>query len=416
METGYILQRNVHIKDSIIARIENSSSPVSKSALEVIDGSSKYLIPGLWDMHVHIRDSLYLAYFLDHGIVGVRDMGGCSNIPSNGCESVCPEQLYRWKMAIAKGEFQGPHLFFAGPTLSGTGWPTSLPVNTIDQVQKAFQVNLGNKVDFIKVYEQIPRNSYGEIARLSRSNHLDFVGHTSETLLLSEIVELGQKSIEHLREPILYCFTDSSEEMEAFMVADGYSQADRELVAPWINDADKAIASMKERGTWFTPTMAIQYARQRFADSFWLNHELRKKMPLSVNKGLYKHMGLMRLNEDKKGDSLWWMAHKKLVKRFNKEGIGLLAGSDSACEGTLPGFSLHEELFLMVDAAGLSPLEALKTATVNPCRYFGFEDRGKIEESHYADLVLLSSNPLVDIRNTLSIETVIRNGKPVRSN
>ena len=133
-------------------------------------------------------------------------------------------------------------------------------------------------------------------------------------------------------------------------------------------------------------------------------------MPESVNKGLKTHMLQMEQNEDKKGDVLWWMALNKLVKRFNDEGIGLLAGSDSACEGGLPGFTLHEELKLMVEA-GLSPLDALQTATINPIKYFEINSAGEIKKNYVANLVLLDKNPLESIENTLTINTIIRNGK-----
>jgi imidazolonepropionase-like amidohydrolase len=118
----------------------------------------------------------------------------------------------------------------------------------------------------------------------------------------------------------------------------------------------------------------------------------------------------MKENPDKKGDLLWWMAHKKLVKRFNDEGIGLLAGSDIACEGGIPGFTLHEELKHLVDS-GLSPLQALQTATINPAKYFDLKSTGQIKENFKADLILLEKNPLKSIKNTLSINKVFKNGK-----
>ena len=139
-------------------------------------------------------------------------------------------------------------------------------------------------------------------------------------------------------------------------------------------------------------------------------------MPNSVNKGLKRHLNEMLSSQDHKGDSLWWMALAKLVKRFSSENIELLAGSDASCEGGLPGYSLHEELFLMVEEAGLSPLEAIQTATSNPASYFELRNRGQVRENYSADLLLLTNNPLENIRNTLSIKSVIKKGKVVRLN
>lgn len=415
INTGEITKGDILIKDSLISQITKPNKN-SDLAIKTVDGSSNYLIPALWDMHVHIQDSSYLSMFLDYGITGVRDMGGCIDSPTNGCESLCPEYLNAWKKAIKNGTLDGPQLFIAGTQLSGTGWPTSFPVSSKEEIRNAFDQSDRNDVDFIKVYEKIPWESYQEIARLSKQYDLDFVGHVSEPFLLSDILELGQKSIEHIREPILYSFTNDSLELESFMVADDYTEEDREFVQPWIDDAENVIDAFKRNKAWFTPTMTVQYARTRYKDEEWINHPLRKRMPVSVNEGMHEHLEAMMTSQDHIGDSLWWMALTKLVKRFSNENIGLLAGSDASCEGGLPGYSLHEELFLMVEEAGLSPIEALQTATINPATYFDLRDNGQIKENYCADLVLLTKNPLENIRNTLSIKSVIKKGKVVRSN
>lgn len=413
--SGEVSNSHVCIKDSFIVKISTESQPL-RNAKHIIEGTGHYLIPGLWDMHVHIQDSTYLSMFLDYGITGVRDMGGCVNQATSGCESLCPEHLNRWKADIQLGTMKGPQLFIAGTLLSGTGWPTAFPVNNKEEVAYAFQQNLEAQVDFIKVYEKIPWESYQEIARLASLYKLDFVGHVTEPYLLSDILDLGQKSIEHIREPILYSFTNDSIEMEKFMLADAYTQEDREYVQAWLQDAENVIDAFKRNQAWFTPTMAVQYARTRYQDAGWIDHPLRERMPASVNYAMDEHLEAMRTSMDHKGDSLWWMALTKLVKRFGQEEIGLLAGSDAACEGGLPGYSLHEELWLMVEEAGLSPLEALQTATINPPIFFDLAQKGKVQEGFYADLILLKENPLENIRNTHSIKAVIRNGVPVRLN
>lgn len=414
VETGEIHKgMDVIVNESKIIQIQNHDSPRGVQASERVNGIGKYLIPGLWDMHVHIQDSTYLNMFLNYGIVGVRDMGGCVSKPTDGCESLCPEKLVSWRELVKTGEMIGPDMYIAGPVLTGTGWPTSLPANTIIQVQGSFEKLLQLDVDFVKVYEKIPADAYREIARLCKLNNIDFAGHVSESLLLSEVSDMGQKSIEHIREQILFCFTNDPDELEAFMVADSYTQEGRDFVKPWMEDADKAIEAFKRNDTWFVPTMATQYATQRYNDSIWINHSIRKQLPETVNKGLAEHMDRMRHNPDKIGNSLYWMALKKLVKRLNDNNIGLLAGSDMACEGSLPGFSLHEELQLLTEAK-LTPLEALQTATINPAKFLNLPLKGQIKESFYADMILLNANPLESIKNTLSINLVIRNGRVLK--
>ncbi|MCB0374155.1 MAG: amidohydrolase family protein [Muricauda sp.] len=413
METGAISKGDVLIRDSVILTISKPNT-LSFSGIKYIDGTDHFLIPGLWDMHVHIQDSTYLSMFLDYGVIGVRDMGGCVISPTDGCESVCPEMLNRWKGEMEAGKMDGPKLYIAGTQLSGTGWPTSFPVATKEEVGYAFEKNVQAEVDFIKVYEKIPWESYREIARLAKQYHLDFTGHVSEPFLLSNILDLGQKSVEHILEPLLYSFTDDPSELENFMVADGYTEDDRKFVQPWIEDANNVLESFKKNQAWFTPTMAVQYARLRYKDTHWIEHPERKRMPPSVNAGMKQHLTRMLNSQDHKGDSLWWQALTKLVKRFSNENIGLLAGSDAACEGGIPGYSLHEELILMVEEAGLSPLSALQTAIINPCTYFGLQHNGKVQEGFNADLVLLTENPLENIRNIHSIKAVFKKGKVVR--
>ncbi len=409
--SGNIVEnQDILIDDSKIVAVLNSSKN-SDISNQKIDGKGKYLIPAFWDMHVHMQDSSYLKMFLDYGIVGVRDMGGCVSIPTDSCESLCPDILNKWKEEIKKGQLEGPGLYIAGSNLSGTGWPTSLAATSIEEVQNNFEIILNNQVDFVKVYENIPADAYREIARLCKIHNLDFAGHVSESLLLSEISDLGQKSIEHIREQILYCFTNDPDELESFMVEDSYTKEDREFVKPWIEDTQNAIEAFKRNKTWYVPTMTTQFATQRYNDSAWIHHSLRKKLPKSVNEGLIQHLEAMKEYPDILGHTLYWLALKKLVKRFNDQGVGLLAGSDIACEGGIPGFSLHDELRLMVEEAGLSPIEAIKTATINPATYFGLISNGQIKEGFIADLILLEKNPLENINNTLLINAVIRNGK-----
>ena len=133
--SGQIIEhQDVLIDDSIIIEII-ASNENNLSAKKNISGQGKYLIPSLWDMHVHIQDSTYLRMFLDYGILGVRDMGGCASQPTDGCESLCAEKLNEWKNAILEGTLDGPQLYIAGTQLSGTGWPTAASVSSVIEVR-----------------------------------------------------------------------------------------------------------------------------------------------------------------------------------------------------------------------------------------------------------------------------------------
>lgn len=380
VETGEVsYYKDVFIKDSLIVQIKETKN---HNTSNTINGTGKFLMPGLWDMHVHLSDTTYFKMLLDHGVMGVRDMGGCLEyLPEDSKYSgaYCPDKLYALKKKIRLGEINGPDMYLSGPHITGTGWPYDYPATTKEEVREAFAKLMESKVDFVKVYDKIPPEAYQEISRLSKKYNIDFAGHVSESMLLSEVSDLGQKSIEHYRVQVSFCFTDDPKEMKDMLDAFNTTEEELEFYRPYMEDAEKAIEAFKRNKTWFTPTMTVHFANGILSqDSGWVNHPLRKSLPEFIKKEFKKSLEESDQWTDKQKHSrmLNMEVLKKIVKRFNIEGIGLLAGSDSPAEGGIPGFSLHQELQLMVEEAGLSPLEAIKTATINPCRYFELEKKG----------------------------------------
>lgn len=382
---------------------------ISKNSL---NGTGKYLIPGLWDMHVHIADSSFLNLFIRYGVTGVRDMGGNVQQCTNGCESLSPIKIKQWKYLIKANIIPGPEIYFSGPPLSGTGWPTSLPATSIKEMESSIDKLISLNVDFIKVYEKIPLDVYFEISKKAKSLKLDFAGHLPEDVLLSQASMAGQKSIEHIREVLLLCFAEDRYALEDFMSKDNYSAEDVKYVSKWIDDCDKAINEFKRNNTWITPTLTVEKSKIRYNDSAWVNDELRELLPTPIYMSFQLYLTEKRnlSKNEKKSEILWWETQIKLVEFLHKKGVGILAGTDAACQGGIPGFSLHNELSFLVDC-GLSPLEALQTATLNPAKYFDRINSVKIiEKGRYADLVLLDKNPLINIESTKAISSVIAKG------
>lgn len=380
----------------------------------VINGKGKFLIPGLWDMHVHTVDSLYLKLFIINGITGIRDMGGAAISATNGCESIEHEKLMTWRKLIKSGLLIGPRMFISGPAVSNTGWATSINISTPESARNAVRKLKEFGVDFIKVYEKIPLETYLTLAKEAKASGLSIAGHVPiETVSLIEASNAGHHSIEHIRDPLLLCFTDDREEVLNFLKEDDWSETDIEWGLKQFEQSSNVIEALKKNQTWLVPTLTVEWAKVAIRDSLYVNDERRKILPESVREAFDNYMAkkLTLSAKDRKSDSLWWATQKLLVKRMHKERIPFMAGTDCACEGGIPGYSLHKELQLFVDA-GLTPFEALQTATFNPVKFLKMTDSlGTVEKGKIADLVILDRNPIEDISATQSIFAVMLNGQ-----
>lgn len=338
--------QTVIVRGGRIAWVGPATQATLPRGAEVMDGRGKYLIPGLWDMHVHL-DSAALLPLLRAGITRARDMGGDL------------EELIRWRARIATGQMQGPRLVFAGPMLRGPrAAADSGPwvIRTAEQGVRAVDSLALRHVDFIKVHENLSRDAYFAIAREARARHVPFVGHVAAALTPVEAATAGQKSIEHLEfvpDPCLAIFSGTAPAgcgPESF---------------------DTLLAGLGANGTWLDPTIGSfrVFARPQWPAIF--------------------------------------AGFKGLVPAIRAHKLGLLAGTDLGTTGIEPGASLHDELALLVNA-GFTPAEALRAATLNPARFFGATDSlGTVEVGKLADLVLLEGDPLTDIANTRRVVFVM---------
>lgn len=415
VRSGHILpHRTVIISGNSIIAIQDASAPLRPDT-EVVPSFGKYLLPGLWDMHVHVTDERYLHSFVANGVTGVRDMGGGLDEPSDGCESVKPSILLGWRSEVAAGRRIGPELVISGPVVSGSGWPSSLAVRSPGEAKLAVRTLKRSKVDFIKVYERIPLRAYEMLASEAKRNGLPFAGHLPEDVAPIVAIRAGQRSIEHIRDALLVCFTSDLSELERFFAEDGWSDEDKRWGRAANGSCPALLREMREKEAWLTPTLTVEKAKVSVENAAYVQDMRRRFLPQSVRNGFsaYAKRKLAQAPSDRASERLWWRTQQKWVKRMSDERVKLLAGTDAACEGGLPGYSLHGELMEMV-AAGLSPLNALRAATLEPARYFGRGDEGEVKAGHRANLLLLDANPLTNIGNTQRIHAVILNGKVLR--
>jgi imidazolonepropionase-like amidohydrolase len=391
----------------------------------VVDGSGKYLIPGLWDMHVHCGEETSLALFVANGVTGVRVMWGN---PLMAVLATGKQIHTEWRKEIAEGRRLGPRLVVASNILDGpkTVWPGSTSVSTAAEARQAVRDAKQAGADFIKVYSLLPREAYFAIADEAKKQGLPFAGHLPVTVRAEEASSAGQKSIEHLTGLLTACSTREDElnqkRWEAAQKAVGTAimapamSASLEVVLESYSaeKAQRVFATFREHRTWQCPTLTVLRAMAYLEDGRFRD-DPRMKYVSGMMRAIWNPKDGFRLNAAPATDCAhrrqFYQESLKLVGRMHCAGVSFLAGTDEMNPYCFPGFSLHDELALLVEA-GLSPLEALQAATRNPAEFFGWlDERGTIEKGKAADLVLLDADPLADIHNTTKIRAVILDGR-----
>jgi imidazolonepropionase-like amidohydrolase len=404
------VQRNqtVVITGDHISSVSDTEKFQFPKNARVIDATGQYLIPGLWDMHVHSafgdwfpggRD-IILPLFIANGVTGVRDMGG--DVPV----------LLEWR----KEMIVGPRMVISGPMLDASlpngklRFPSSIAVSTPASAVAAVDSLKAQGVDFIKVQSVISRDAYLAAAAEAHKQGLPIVGHVPDKVRIQEVVEAGQKSIEHLMGILEGCSTEE----DRFIKGEGtlkllLTTQDRQR-------CDSLIKLLAQNQTWQVPTLAWQRGGT-LLDQRDLKHDpLDKYVP-----AYWRDVTWRRFADEMMPDLLrdplalrqeYFAQNLQIVGALHHAGVPFMAGTDTA-PGVyiVPGFSLHDELANFVEA-GFTPMESLQTATSNPARFLGMEASfGSVEPGKIADLVLLSANPLEGIRNTRKITIVVANGQ-----
>ena len=404
--TGGELRRDmtVVITGDRISAIGPSDKLSVPAGANVIDATGQFLIPGLWDMHVHWYRRDMFTLFTANGVTGVRQMFGNSD-------------LLRWRDQIAKDSLLGPRMVVASPIIDGPEpiWPNSISVSNEEEGRKAVRRVKQSGADFVKVYSLLPRDAYFGIADEAKQQGISFAGHVPNPVSAGEASDAGQKSIEHLTGIMIQCSSKEKELRDKLVKADSPASGRGRISATALETYDDKKAAdlfgrFARNQTWQCPTLTVLRSNAFFDyEKFWRDGRLRY-----IPKQMQQRWSLRR---DHRSEDAKAGAKKVLQKEFEivgamqKAGVPILAGTDTGNPFCFPGFSLHEELALLV-IAGLTPVEALRSATLNPAKFLGLDKTlGTIEEGKIADLVLLGANPLEDIRNTQRIKAVVSNGR-----
>jgi imidazolonepropionase-like amidohydrolase len=411
-------------KGKILALGPSHSASIPGGA-KILDARGKFLIPGLNDMHLHLTGAgepsgsreFFLPLLVANGITSVRDMGGYI------------DYLIPLREEIDEGKRIGPRIVFAGPYLDGDppSFQPSLVVKNRKQAADDVHALVKKGVDFIKVQSQLSRDAYFAIAQTCRAERVTFSGHVPDRVTAFEAADAGQRSIEHLTCELRACSSNEADLMrKQFRVltkkaTPAQSKArqlawQREVLDTYSDQkAADLIAKFKLQQTWQTPTLILLRNDAFPSPDFHLPDDPRSKYVPA------KFVSNWRKNYDQQMKDVsaeeFCLRAAMLEKSFSfvgqmqKGGVKILAGTDSAAPYVVPGFSLHEELALLVKA-GLTPMEALQAATRSPAEFLGHLDsQGTIAIGKNADLVLLDANPLDDIHNTQKIRAVVVRGK-----
>lgn len=414
-DSNPLKHKTVLIHDGLIYKIDNTQTAVIPSGYEVINGSGKYLLPGFFDMHAHFFNEqgelkntceTELKLMLANGLTHVRILAGHPNYLQS-------------RRNVLEGKWIGPELSVASPQLVGRWpWPADFKNFEIaDSPQKAEEAVKNFKeqgYDAIKITFMVKREVYDAIIKAAEKHQMKVVGHVGPMVKLPAALKAGQQ-IEHMDEFIDMLLPDTS-------YNHGQSVSDMNIwrkpawsTVPYLDqkkipDLAKAV---KESGIYVTPT---NYFFLSTFGEIASEASIRQKpdyayIPSALKEERWKNREhFIKLGIPDTALQRYREIRLKMVYELWKAGVPLMAGSDSPEFFLVTGFSIHDELAVMVKA-GLTPFEALKTATVNPAWYLGFgKTKGKVRQGMKADLVLLDADPLESISNTRKINAVFRKG------
>jgi imidazolonepropionase-like amidohydrolase len=424
---GFQSVKHVVVEHDLIAMILDKNYKFLANEDKIIDGSGKFLIPGLWDAHVHFSYDKNLTssmprLFLAHGITSVRDTGGPIDYVLKAKEFSLNEPM------------KSPNIFIAGPLIDGSpnvynDSSPSFPLLSIENqdiidIESNTMGLIDKGIDFLKAYEMLNENQFLAITKIARKQNLKVTGHIPLSMNLFSAVNSGLNGMEHLRNLELSIASNAEELYEeriqmlknpngllgSTLRSSIHSKQRMSAIDSVDNNKfEEAANLLASKNVWQTPTLILyrSYAQKSHLNPSFLL-ELNK-LPQQVKQKWSNEIAASDTIIDKSSVrySNWIV---DAVSKLHKNNVPFMAGTDTPIGYLIPGRSLHRELEILVES-GLSNLEAIKTATVNPATFFGIENKvGRIKNGFMADLLILNSNPLNNISNTQNIHAVIKNG------
>ena len=371
-------------------RIVSVDKKPAPPGAQIVDGRGKFLMPGLWDMHTHLTDSRESALpaLAATGVTYVRDAGNSSLA-----------ELDVWRGRIAAGDLLGPTIFRAGPTLNGQqSSPYHIVIANAAEARMAARTLKTAGVDIFKTHRRTPRDAYFALADEAKKLGIPLIGHVPMTVTPAEASDAGQQTIEHVE--TLFEGT--------FAIAHG-GRVTAEDMAAWRASPDAAALFEKfvRNGTVVDPTLVATGALARAFNSLNADPHLKYVARSALDR---RAAALAMMPATAKNEIPPQVRERQAVAlQMQRAGVTLVTGTDASYLHP-PGFSLHDELEMLVEA-GLTPAETLRAATINCAKLFPSLQAGTVAPGTRADLVLLNANPLADIHNAHDIAAVILRGR-----
>ena len=421
----------VVLQGDVIQLIAESGSVMIDAQKDtIVDARGKFLIPGLWDAHVHLTFIPELDYktaydlFLANGITSIRDTGAVIS-------KLQPAIDY-----ANENPNKTPRLFYSGPLIDGSlrvykgkeaGFP-ELSIGVDENTDSEAVVNglLDQGVSFLKTYEMLSAKTFLGLLSIAKEKNLRVTGHIPLSIDLIEAIDAGLGGMQHIRNLDLACANNAEEilaQRQALLknkdslpgsaLRTKIHQLQRFVAIGNLDEerCNKIIRHMAANNVFQTPTLTINTldSKRFYADKEW--RDTYQFLPKKLQKNWYIGSIDMAKEEVSENDKIFEDWSMKIVGLFNRNGVKIIAGTDTPIGFLTPGYSLHKELELLVEA-GLTPLQALRSATITPAEFFNLENKmGTIEPGKYADLVILDNNPLDSIKNTQNIHMVIAKGE-----
>ncbi|MHC4536193.1 MAG: ankyrin repeat domain-containing protein [Planctomycetota bacterium] len=396
---------SVIIRGDRIEALEKSDSLVVPSNATVVDAKGKFLIPGLWDMHAHPNSGKsYLALFIANGVTGLRAMH-------------CRERFQEWHKEVLAGDLIGPRMVIGSFRVGAM--PEDLhDLRNAEEGRRHVRDLKKQGWAFLKLLNYILPDVYFAIADEANKQGIPFAGHVPNSVTVAEASDAGQRSIEHILTDIIPACSTSDEcklktELRAALSA--RSPDSIRILSDSSYSERKALelfAIFVKNKTWVCPTLTVPHELLSLDEDDLGQDPRLKYIPPSRSERWRNHLLTALVTGEGRTDvEKLSRMQLKIVDDMKLAGVGLLAGTDTGMPYCFPGFGLHDELEFLV-RAGLSPMEALRTATYNPAKYFGqLDSMGTIGQGKIADMVLLEANPLENISNTQKIAGVVFGGR-----
>ena len=374
-------------------------------------------------MHTHFRDpDRDLKMYVANGVLGIRNMGGAA------------KQVFPLRDAIAARPAPWSKIVASGPIVDGPdSWSNpefTVSVTTADEARSMVRSLQKQGSDFIKVYDGLSRDAYYAIADETKKLNFPFAGHLPGPISVREASNAGQRTLEHglalsggstAEEDYIKhrlgrsAFQEAMSSKNFALIPAKIARDNTAMLDHFSQErADETYRLLAKNNTFLTPTLVTWHALT-FIDDLSEQHDPRMQYVSADELNWWKpENGMLTKYRTPEYIAMRKREYAKALEelpRAQSQGVRLLAGTDVTVPYTYPGFSLHDELKIFVDA-GLTPMQALESATTNPALLLGLlKTWGRIEPGYTANLVLLNANPLADISNTTRIDSVVVNGK-----